>query len=43
MKTKQKKAKKAKKTDGGKMVCVVCKTERAVIKGRCSTCYYDCP
>jgi len=23
--------------------CVVCKTEDAVINGRCTTCYYDCP
>jgi len=23
--------------------CVVCKTEPAVAKGRCTTCHYDCP
>ena len=47
MKTKQQKVKKDKKAlhiaDVSKSVCVVCKTELAVIKGRCCTCHYDCP
>jgi len=24
-------------------LCVVCKSETAVINGRCTTCHYDCP
>ena len=24
-------------------LCRVCKYDLAVIKGRCTTCYYDCP
>tara|TARA_R110000796_G_scaffold58413_8_gene134988 strand:+ start:2566 stop:2784 length:219 start_codon:yes stop_codon:yes gene_type:complete len=27
----------------GKSVCVVCKVDDAVVKGKCTTCYYDCP
>ena len=23
--------------------CYVCKVDEAVIKGRCTTCFYDCP
>lgn len=26
-----------------KEVCYICKTEQAVIKGKCTTCHYDCP
>lgn len=26
-----------------KPACVVCKVDKAVVKGKCTTCHYDCP
>ena len=40
---KQKKGKQCTMPVVSKSVCVVCKVDDAVVKGKCTTCYYDCP